>query len=211
MFKNLSNKLLLLIIGSAFLVCAVIVYLFFIGLLNDTILIVFCILTFVLISMCTNQITNRIVTKQFEKKYNNPKVYKLDEDLKKSLSDATITKVAFGNSYLFVKDDVAYKILHITNNELYFNNQDKERDKNKANKNLEHCTKFYGFEIFETADAQLIKKLELYTFQNDKIYYTAFYKEESNVIQANYETPNDIHLENYNYIINKLRMVVYES
>ena len=155
---------------------------------------------------------SRYFEKKFKKKKYKPKYFYLeslksiDEALKKC--DAKITKFDFGTSYLYIRNKVAYKIVIINSPDIYFNNKVEEQKNVKANKQLESCEKFIGFEIFDSQNEEVIDKTSLYTFQSEKFYYAGFYylKDDNILVQTNFEQPNDNNHENYEFMINLLRI-----
>lgn len=207
MLKNLSGIKILFIAIFSILLSLIFIALYIFNVINDVVLIGGCIFSFLAMSLSLNEITSRMVNKKFANKFSNPKEYLLEDNLD-ALKEFTSNKVNFGYTYLYIHNKVAYKVVIVENNDLYFNNQEKS---SVTNKKIDQCTKFFGFEIFNEVDEAVIKKLELYSFQSDKIFYTAFYKKDNMLVQPNYEQPRDIHIEDFNYILNKLRMVENES
>lgn len=205
--KSFSSKKLCLLLVSSFVLCLLVIVLYLYSIINQTIFLVLCMSCFLFSSIVINEITARFMRKKFEAKYVK-KIYDIKDDIHISLSKAKHSKFSFADCYLVIKGNAAFKILVVNDNDLYFSDN---LPKEKSNTKLDNCEKFYVFEIFKSADEGLKKKLQLYTFQSDKLYYTAFYFEGSNLIQAHYDKPNDIHNDNINYILDMLKVVEHES
>ncbi len=210
MFKKLNKKQLTLLLVSSLVISLIFAILYLYSVINDTVLFVGCIIAFLIMSFALNEVTARIVSKKFEKKFSNPKIYCIEDDLEVSLKGISCSKLNFGKTYLYINKDIAYKIVVIEDNDLYFNNNN-DKSNSPSNSKLDKCNKYYGLEFFNNVNEDIIRKLELYTFQSEKIFYTAFYKENETLIQANYEKPREEHIENFEHILNKLRMSEYES
>ncbi|MFI3307743.1 MAG: hypothetical protein R3Y21_04170 [Mycoplasmatota bacterium] len=209
LFKNFSKKKIGVIIFIDLLVAIsfTLLYVFVEG-IPQTAFIIVCSITLILLMMLINELTSRIVMAQMKKKNHNPKTYELEnfDSIITSLKEqnAEITKYYFGTNYLFVKGENAYRVCVVEDNNLYFNRQTNE--KNKPNKKLEKCKRFYGLEIFKNPTDDIISKIELFTFQSDNVCYSGYYykAEDKQLIQALYEEPLECHKENYNFIIDLL-------
>lgn len=209
MFKKYSSTKLIIFAVISILISLVFVVLYIFSIINDYVLMAGCVISFLGMSLVLNEITSRIVSKKFENKFSNPKEYILTSSLESSLEGVLCSDFNFGKTYLYINNNIAYKIVLVNNNDLYFN--DNKQNSNVTDKRIEKCTSFFGFEIFSEVDEAIIKKLELYSFQSEKIFYTAFYKKDNLLVQPNYETPRDEHIESFKHILEKLRMVENES
>lgn len=212
LFKKFSSKQIALIIFIDILVTSLVTVLYVYEIIkNETIFLIASTIGIILLMMLVGELSSRAVLKRINKKNSNPKAYSINSfdsivsTLKSQNPD--ITKFNFGTNYLFVKGEIAYRICIVENNELYFNRETKEES--KANKKLDKCTKFYGFEIFKNPTPEIISKIELFTFQSDKICYSGYYykPEDNQLIQAFYEPLKEIHQENFDYLLNLLSIV----
>lgn len=208
-----NMKKLLIGLLFVFLICCIVFILYLNDIVSSTAVLISCVIFFIGVSLVTGELTNRLVTKKMNAKLYNPKAYSIDsiDNIKDKLMNvkASSTKYDYGNSFLFIKDNIAYKVVIINKHEVYFNNENKS---NKTNNKLNECKLFYGFEIFLNSNDEIIKKIQLYSFQTEKVYYTGFYSNSDNeLIQANYEEPSDIHKSNYEYLLNLIGAVNNDS
>lgn len=107
----------------------------------------------------------------------------------------------FGLGYIKIIDKVAYKVVLIKDYEKYFN-QDPNKKTGNPTPGIEKCTKFIGFEFFNSNEDVIVDKVVDFTFQGENVYYAGFYYDEAEkkLIEANYLEPNEHHLQNYNYL-----------
>ncbi len=106
------------------------------------------------------------------------------------------TNRGYGYSYLKIKNKVAYKISIIDSIDIYYNNEEKKDT--KTNKELDKCNIFIGVEIFKEVNKEALDKIPDYSFQVEKIYYTAWVlKEDGNYKCFNYVEPDEKHNEAY--------------
>lgn len=216
LFKNFSNKALVLMMITAILICIAVGYVHVMldVFETDTIFLVTATISMIVFFSVTSEFTSRMVLKRLAAKRANPKVYKLDDfsyitsSLKES--NAIVTKFDFGANYLLIKDDVAYRVCVVNDYKLYFNRQTSDKGSKKNDNMLDKCTKFYGFEIFESIDESMIQKVELFSFQSEKICYAGMYYNNKQLIQASYEEPLECHKDNYNYLIKLIGAVENE-
>ncbi|MFI3328956.1 MAG: hypothetical protein R3Y05_00565 [bacterium] len=212
--RTKSVPILLLFMLVNVLVGCIFFYLYFIKVIKiESVLIFITIFLFIIISIILNELTRRMVDNKFKPKYTE-KSYDIQsiDKIKEILNNRKANKMelSYATSYLLIDKDVAYKILIVNDNEQYFKSSE-VKENNKPNKQLEKCTKFYGIELFLNVDDETISKLQQYTFQAQKIYYTAMYLNNNTLIQPHYELPNEHHKDNYDFIINLLEMKANDS
>lgn len=205
LLKNIPTKLVGGLIAVCIILIIVVCTLFYSRYIHTTVAVTLLIILFISNSLFTNELTSRVMYKKYNAKLNNPKTYQLEDvSIIGTIllnNKAIETKHKYGKSYLLIKDDKAYKVVLVDNSDLYFNNT--QKNDTKPNSKLDKCSTFYGFEIFLNINEEVISKVQMFTFQTEKVYYTGFYSNESNtLIQANYEKPKDIHQEGFNYLIN---------
>ncbi len=209
--KKASSKKIWLLMLLNFGITSLLFGLYLIGIIkSDIILILSTIICFFLMTFFINEITKRMVEKKFQAKYKpknyNADVNKIYEILSKN---SNLVEGEYGKNYLHINNKTAFKILFIKDNDKYFNN--KITENTKGNKKLEECNFFFGLEIFLDPNPELIKKIQQYTFQSEKIFYTGFYLQDDKLVQAHYEQPWIDHEKNFEYILNLLEMKEIES
>lgn len=171
--------------------------------LTVTLIVIFVLMTF-LVQYATFRSFNvrskkkiKYPTKEYEAKDN------FEDNYQKLGYQKTIRE--YGNSYLKIKDKVAYKITFVKNIEKYYNH---DEEKTPANKELDKCKSFIGVEIFEESTEESLRQIVDYSFQVEKIYYTALaLKEDGKYKCLNYVEPLENHKEPYENIFNDLTMV----
>ena len=132
----------------------------------------------------------------------------IDEILKKKGYKQRVE--AYGCSYLKVQQPNAYKIVLVRNCEKYFHPVE-EQSSTSANKSLEKCQKFIGFEIFYDYNEEALRKLPDFNLQGEKIYYSGLYIENEQVICPNYIEPSNTFIELYTKIKSDLGLEILES
>ncbi len=211
--KKISVKLILLLLLIDLLIGSLFVYFYLTQIIPSNLVMIFTgIPCLFIMSMLLNELSIRLVDKRFKRKV-KPKVFYLeslkflDSSMKKV--NVEIKSLKYGISYLYIRNKVAYKILVVNDVDAYFNSlEDTSEKKLEKNSKLEQCEKFLAFEIFETNDEEFIKKIELYNFQTEKVYYGGFYyvAESRALVQAQFEAPFEAHHDNYEFIINLIGM-----
>ena len=142
------------------------------------------------------------------KKSYTKQVFKSDLNLYEVLENNEFEnrKRSYGNSYLKIIDDNAYKVTLITNPDLYFKNTEDDNSNSKLAKRLNKCKRFMGVEIFLDKNEELLSKIKDFSIQCERVYYTALLKNEDEYICFNYIEPNDNHKSNYDYLYELLGM-----
>ena len=110
--------------------------------------------------------------------------------------------VPYGLSFIKVVGVNAYKIVLISDKVKYFEPNDESNL--PAEKGLDKCKKFIGFEIFLDYDEGVLSKLVDFNIQGDNLYYGGFYLEDNKLICPNYVEPNEYFNDLYNTIITDL-------
>lgn len=110
--------------------------------------------------------------------------------------------VPYGLSFIKVVGVNAYKIVLIKDFEKYFEPTDESNL--PAEKALEKCKRFIGFEVFVDYDEEVLSKLVDFNIQGDNLYYGGFYLNENKLICPNYVEPNEYFNDLYNTIITDL-------
>ncbi|MCI9653479.1 MAG: hypothetical protein HFG91_03900 [Acholeplasmatales bacterium] len=146
------------------------------------------------------------------KKYPQMRYTMLQEDIDEILKKKGYKQrvEAYGCSYLKVQQPNAYKIVLVRNCEKYFHPIE-EQSGTSANKSLEKCQKFIGFEIFYDYNEEALRKLPDFNLQGEKIYYSGLYIENEQVICPNYIEPSNTFIELYTKIKSDLGLEILES
>ena len=79
-----------------------------------------------------------------------------------------------------------------------------ENDNAKAEKGLDKCKRFIGFEIFVDYDEEALSKLVDFNIQGNNIYYGGLYKDGNKLICPNYVEPSELFNDLYNTILTDL-------
>lgn len=110
--------------------------------------------------------------------------------------------VPYGLSFIKVVGVNAYKIVLISDKVKYFEPNDESNL--PAEKALEKCKRFIGFEIFLDYDEEVLSKLVDFNIQGDNLYYGGFYLQDNKLVCPNYVEPNEYFDDLYNTIITDL-------
>lgn len=100
----------------------------------------------------------------------------------------------YGQSYLKIEDENAYKIVVVRNCEKYFSQPSEPDEKKSPNeKALEKCKRFIGLELFFDIDENALKKLPDFCLQGQNVYYAgyAYQEEEHTLLCPNYVEPSE--------------------
>lgn len=119
-------------------------------------------------------------------------------DLKLKKKGYKLRNTPFGQSYLLVDKEAAFKVVLVRNCEKYFGQEEQDAPKS-ANKDLEKCKKFIGFEIFLDYDEDTLRKLPDFCIQGQNVFYAGFYydEEQKQLICPNYMEPSEQFNEMY--------------
>ena len=122
------------------------------------------------------------------------KEYSIDVDIEKEYNSLGFKKTIreYGESFLKIKDKVAYKVVVVNDINKYYNHE--EGSKEPANKELDKCVSFIGIELFKEVNKEALEMIPDYSFQVEKVYYTALVlKEDGNYKCLNYIKPESKH------------------
>ena len=108
-----------------------------------------------------------------------------------------------GRSYIKIEGKEAFKVVIINDSSTYFDNVEEPKDE-KLSEKLDQCNKFTGLEIFINPNEEINNRITDFSFQTEKVYYTALVRENKEYICKNYIEPNDNHKDNYNKLLNIL-------
>lgn len=203
--KNLKVRTLWIIIIVLFLIAiGLIISCAYTDDVLNKVVIVFLGIDFILLTILVQYASFR--TFKYKAKPNNyiQKEYECTGDINLEKLKYVKRKRNYGESYLKINGESAYKVVFINDINGYFN-QDQE-DNQQHNKELEKCNKFIGIEIFNDYDEESIIKIQDFSIQGDKLYYTVLIKKEDKYVCVNYLEPNDFHKENYEIILNDLNL-----
>ena len=168
--------------------------------LTIALIVIFVILTFVI-----QYASFRSFNYRHKKKIKYPtKEFVLDADFEDNYFKLGYkkTKREYGNSYLKISNKVAYKILIVKDINAYYNHSEETKE---GNKQLDNCKSFIGIEIFDESTKESLEKVVDYSFQVEKVYYTALVlKEDGNYKCLNYIEPLENHKEPLNIILKDL-------
>lgn len=112
----------------------------------------------------------------------------------------------YGQSYLKVDKEHAYKVVLVKNKEKYFNQEQQNNARPSSNKALEKCRKFIGFEIFLDWDEEVLRKLPDFCIQGENVYYAAFYYDQTVLICPNHEDAKEGLAPLFDALVGDLKM-----
>lgn len=202
--KHLKTRTIWIITGVIFLITIGLLFsiAFTSGVLNKVVL-YSMIACFIILTLLIQYASFR--TFQFKHKIKYPtKTYLCSRNIEEILKELNFKKrtTNYGLSYLLIKDKVAYKVVLIDDAKKYFTpTEEKPQPKNKA---LDECESFIAFELFYDIDEEVNRKIVEFSIQGDKVYYTAFSKNDVGFYCHNYLKPEGIHVNNYNKLIEML-------
>ena len=141
-------------------------------------------------TMASKEYKRSFIVKEFESKLDINEILESNEFI--------LREKNYGKSYIKIIDNVAYKVVLINNVNDYFKEDDDNSDNSLAKK-LDKCHNFVSFEIFEELNQELEKRIVDFTIKTDKLYLTAFVRnDKDNYVCLNYEEPNNNYI-NYLY------------
>lgn len=133
------------------------------------------------------------------------KVYEKTIDLDDALKSNgfTLRNRHIGRSYIKIDGYDAFKVVIINDSSKYFDNVEESKDENLA-KRLDECKRFTGIEIFINPSEEIENRILDFSFQTEKVYYTALVRKNNKYICENYIEPNDNNRENFIKLLNIL-------
>lgn len=189
---------------------------------QNTAFIVLIVIDFIIMTFALNSaISLSFRYKPKPKKYPN-KAFNFDPD--KVLDNLTKQgfkekKVRYGNIYMKVKGEVAFKVTVITSASDYLA-IDNDANMNKAsnskpNNSLKNCKRFIGSEIFldyADPDNRILKSIPDFSFQGNNIFYEAYYfDKETNVLhEPNVINPSEEFMADVNELKTKYLLLTDE-
>ena len=103
-----------------------------------------------------------------------------------------VRRVDYGSIWTKVKNKVAYKVVLVDDDIKYFNHEDTEVEKGEPNKDLESCTKFICYEVFNKVCEDYAHRLVDFSIQGNKFYITAVCQNDNGkYVCPNYIVPNE--------------------
>ena len=171
-----------------------------------TVVIVILAIVFIYMTIAIQVVSTRTFKYKPKKQNYLVKEYVLnDENIDKVIKSKgyKARNVANGVSDIKIVGTNAYKIVVIKDNEKYFEPVE-ENDNAKAEKGLDKCKRFIGFEIFVDYDEEALSKLVDFNIQGNNIYYGGLYKDGNKLICPNYVEPSELFNDLYNTILTDL-------
>ena len=205
--KNIKARYLWLIVLALLLVAVGLI----IWIVNapsgmNNVLTVILVILFIIITFLVQYATFRSYNAKNKQKIKyDTKTYETTMDLSAALKNADFKRKDrhYGDSYIKIDGDVAYKVVLINDINAYY---DHESDQSyEADKRLDSCKQMIGIEIFNEVSKEALDRIPDYSFEIDKVYYTALVaKEDNKYICLNYINPNDTHKEYVDKLIEEL-------
>lgn len=205
--KNIKARYLWLIVLALLLVAVGLI----IWIVNapsgmNNVLTVILVILFIIITFLVQYATFRSYNAKNKQKIKyDTKTYETTMDLSEALKNRDFKRKDrhYGDSYIKIDGDVAYKVVLINDINAYY---DHESDQNyEADKRLDSCKQMIGIEIFNEVSKEALDRIPDYSFEIDKVYYTALVaKEDNKYICLNYINPNDAHKEYVDNLIDAL-------
>ena len=210
MFNKIKTKYLWLSIAVCFLASVgLIIGVTFLDAPWNTVVIVILAVIFIYMTIAFQIVSTRTFKYKPRKINYETKEFELDNsDIELILKSKGYKKrtVPYGLSYIKVVGTTAYKIVLIKDSCKYFEPNDESNL--PAEKALEKCKKFIGFEVFINYDEEALSKLVDFNIQGENIYYGGFYLEDDVLKCPNYVEPNENFKELYNTLITDLDIKV---
>ena len=169
--------------------------------LTIVLVVLFVIMTFLIQFASFKTFNNRAKRKI---KYKT-KEYTIGVDIESDYNSLGFKKTIreYGESFLKIKDRVAYKVVIVNDINSYYNHGETKDE--PANKELDKCISFIGVEIFKEVNKEALEMIPDYTFQVEKVYYTALVlKEDGSYKCLNYVEPEGKHVNPYKNLFNDL-------
>lgn len=188
LFKNLSNKKIILLAVITFVLSALVVVLYALtNILDETAFMIILFILIMIFSTFTSTLMNRWMEKRMDnkrkgKKYNYTELC-IDNPYK------TI-KANFGDLELQLLDKVLYVLIKVNDTETFFSEEQQQVkygiDKKKFNKLIQ-------FYVFDDKDSTLFRKISILNYQAKNFYVGSFiYSEtEKTIYQTDKVLPNE--------------------
>ena len=163
----------------------------------NNVLTVILVVLFIIITFLVQYATFRSYNAKNKNKIKyDTKEYERTTDLKEALENAKFKKKDrhYGDSYIKIDGKVAYKVVLINDINAYYDHED---DQNyEADKRLDSCNLMIGLEIFNEVTEDAISRIPDYSFEIERVYYTALVaKDDNKYVCLNYIKPSDNHKE----------------
>ncbi len=153
--------------------------------------------------LITTMFLNAAIFKVFERKHRKYNVvrhkFKGLEYMHEALSDFTVNRLNFGTVYSKVIDKCAYKIVYVSDYQLY--QEQSENENYVKTPGIDKAKWMIGFEIFSGMNEELETKLPLYSLSGEKLYYEGLYIDGDEIVEAD-------HVEPYTYLNDKVLMML---
>ena len=201
LFKNLSNKKILLISGGLFLLMVGVVVLYIFKIFNETVFTIILFLLIMLFSSFTSTLMQRKIQKRLEDKKKS-QMYRYTSEL--AFSEPTKRlKANYGLVDLYLEERVLYVLIKVKDTDVFFS---KEQQQVKYNIDTKKYDKLIQFYIFDTKDHELYRKISIINYQAEKFYVGSFIFD--NETKTIYQTDNVKRNEEYESIYNQFLKLI---
>lgn len=205
-FKNIKARTLWIATAVVFVITiGLIVLLTQVDREYNTVIVVFMIIGFVLMTFLIQAASYKSFKFKAKKTPVVEKEYQTDLDIISVLRKNKYKErdKSFGVSFLKVSKPNAFKVSIVTDIHAYYEPQ--ESDNQKSDKELDACDRMIGIEIFENYNPEDLEKFRDYSLQGKNIYYTCLYRSDDNkYICPNYLAPDENHKRNYDALFEEL-------
>ena len=201
LFKNLSNKKILLISGGLLLLMVGVVVLYIFKIFNETVFTIILFLLIMLFSSFTSTLMQRKIQKRLEDKKKS-QMYTYTSEL--AFSEPTKRlKANYGLVDLYLEERVLYVLIKVKDTDVFFS---KEQQQVKYNIDTKKYDKLIQFYIFDTKDHELYRKISIINYQAEKFYVGSFICD--NETKTIYQTDNVKRNEEYKLIYNQFLKLI---
>lgn len=195
-FRNLSNKKIILLAVVTFVVSAGVVVLYALtDILNET---AFMIILFILV-MIFSTFTSTLMQRSIEKRMDNKK-----KGQKYNYKDLTFDKpyktikANFGDLELQLLDKTLYVLIKVKDTDAFFSEDQQQVKYGVDKKKFDHLVQFY---IFEEKDSALFRKISILNYQAKNFYVGSFIY--SDIEKTIYQTDKVLPNEEYQKLYDK--------
>lgn len=188
LFKNLSNKKIILISIGLLLLMGGVVVLYAFRLIQETFFIIVLFILLMIFSTLTSQLWQRHFQKKLDDKKKGKKhTFIGDIQFKKPLKNL---KANFGTVDLYLEEKTLYTLITVNDSELFFSEDQQQVKYNIDRKKYDKLIQFY---IFDVKDSSLFRKISILNYQSKKFYVGSFIvdKEEKTIYQTDNVKPNE--------------------